>query len=267
MADFVSATLQVLAEIRDVAKSIEGSSRQARRLSERVADIEPVLTSVQQGGGRLSSSSPALRRLLPTATKIRQFLEEYARMPTLDRAAAQRKNATKFAQLGVALDLGTRALQLGDDVDVDARGKEDASDRQEDLESLVDLVAAMEREGAGNGAGDAGGQERIAEVLKVRLCGRVVWCGVVVFFLLLGGVRSRPRGIETPPCVAGVLPCFVRCSRLFRRCSGSTEQPQVGKQKRADEDKDAVQYGPNALRRPPVSSRLGKMPRAAKRIS
>ncbi|CAN0045546.1 unnamed protein product, partial [Ectocarpus sp. 12 AP-2014] len=148
MADVAVVILHVVAEIRDVAENIRENDRQARRVFERVMAIEPPVLAVQDGTEM--SSSESLRQLLTTLEKIRNFLEGYARTTKFNRALKRKANADKFTQLGVILTEGMQALQL--DVAVDTWAKEDASDRLEDLEHMVDMMEGMERNRTDNHA-------------------------------------------------------------------------------------------------------------------
>ncbi|CAM9780862.1 unnamed protein product, partial [Ectocarpus sp. 13 AM-2016] len=148
MADVAVVILHVVAEIRDVAENIRENDRQARRLFERVMAIEPPVLAVQDG--TKMSSSESLRQLLTILEKIRNFLEGYARTTKFNRALKRKANADKFTQLGVILTEGMQALQL--DVAVDTWAKEDASDRLEDLEHMVDMMEGMERNRTDNHA-------------------------------------------------------------------------------------------------------------------
>ncbi|CAM9942758.1 unnamed protein product, partial [Ectocarpus sp. 12 AP-2014] len=140
MVDVV-VVLRVLAEIRDVAEGIKENDRQARRLLKRAMAIEAPVLAVQNGTKLPPAES--LRQLSATVEKIRNFLEGYARTTKLNRALNRGSNAAKFTQLGVNLTEGMHALQL--DVAVDAWAKEDALDRLEDIENMVDMMVTMER--------------------------------------------------------------------------------------------------------------------------
>ncbi|CAN0534157.1 unnamed protein product, partial [Ectocarpus sp. 12 AP-2014] len=154
MVDVV-VVLRVLAEIRDVAEGIKENDRQARRLLKRAMAIEAPVLAVQNGTKLPSAES--LRQLSATVEKIRNFLEGYARTTKLNRALNRRSNAAKFTQLGVNLTEGMQALQL--DVAVDVWAKEDASDRLEDIENMVDMMVTMERNQTEN-------HEKVMNVLK-----------------------------------------------------------------------------------------------------
>ncbi|CAM9331098.1 unnamed protein product [Ectocarpus fasciculatus] len=141
MLDVAVVILRVVVEIRDVAEGINENHLQARRLLKRAMAIEAPVLAVQNGT-RISSSE-SLRQLLATVEKIRDFLEGYARTTKLNSALKRKPHAAKFTQLGVDLTEGMQALQL--DVAVDTWAKEDASDRLEDLENMVDMMETMER--------------------------------------------------------------------------------------------------------------------------
>ncbi|CAM9342950.1 unnamed protein product, partial [Ectocarpus fasciculatus] len=141
MADVAVIVLGAMAQIRDIAKDIKENDRQACRLLERVATIEPAVLAVKQG--TKLSSSDSLRHLLATVEMIRKFLEGYARMSKFNRAVKRKSNASEFTQFGVLLTEGVQVLQL--DVSVDAWAKEDAEDRLDDLENMVDIMERMER--------------------------------------------------------------------------------------------------------------------------
>eukprot|EP00752_Nemacystus_decipiens_P017025 g15243.t1 len=148
MTDVAVAVLHVVAAIHDVAKDIKEADRQAWRLFERVTAIEPAVVAVKYGKKRLSSDS--LRQLLETVEKIRNFLDEYAQTTKLNRALKRKSNATKFTDFGAMLSEGMQGLHL--DVAVDAWANEDASDRLQDLENLIDVMEEMERRRTGNHA-------------------------------------------------------------------------------------------------------------------
>lgn len=148
MADVAIVILRVVSEIRDVAEGIRENDRQARRLFKRVLAIEPPVLAVKEGTKMYSSES--LRQLLAIVEKIQNYLQGYARTTTLPRALKRKAHAAKFTQLGVILSEGMQALQL--DVAVDAWAKEDASDRLEDLEHMVDTLERMERKHTDNHA-------------------------------------------------------------------------------------------------------------------
>ncbi|CAN0096500.1 unnamed protein product [Ectocarpus sp. 12 AP-2014] len=148
MADVAVVILRVVAKIRDVAEGIKENDRQACRLFKRVMAIEPPVLAVQEG--TKLSSSESLRQLLGTVEEIWNFLEGYARTTKFNRALQRKANADKFTQLGVILTEGMQALQL--DVAVDAWATEDASDRLEDLEIMVDILERMERNRTDNHA-------------------------------------------------------------------------------------------------------------------
>ena len=148
MADVAVLVLQVVAEIHDAAKGMKENDRQAHRLFERVTAIEPAVLAVKQGTTRYSSES--LRQLLETVEGIRNFLDGYARTKKINRALKRKSNAATFSHLGVILTEGMQALHL--DVSVDAWAKEDASDRLEDLENMIDMMEALEQNRTDNHA-------------------------------------------------------------------------------------------------------------------
>ncbi|CAN0184565.1 unnamed protein product, partial [Ectocarpus sp. 8 AP-2014] len=148
MADVAIVILRVVSEIRDVAEGIRENDRQARRLFKRVLAIEPPVLAVKEG--TKMSSSESLRQLLAIVEKIRKFLEGYAQTTKFNRALKRKAYAAKFAQLGVILSEEMQALHL--DVAVDAWAKEDASDRLEDLEHMVDTLERMEQKHTDNHA-------------------------------------------------------------------------------------------------------------------
>ena len=179
MADVVVLILQVVDEIHDIAKGIKESDRQASRLSERVAAVEPAVFAIKRGR-RVVSSSEALRQLSATLEDIRNFLSEYAGTSKINRAMNRKSNAAKFARLGALLTEGMQALQLN--VSVEEWAKEDASDRLEDLENFIDMLESMERQRNRNHAEVMGNQAEqmcvLKDVLKVRLEGGNV-CGTM----------------------------------------------------------------------------------------
>lgn len=160
MADVAVTILQVVAEIYEIGEGIKENNRQARRLFERVAAIEPAVLAVKQGRRRLSSES--LRQLLEAFETIRNFLDGYARTTKITRAWARKSNAAKFTDFGVALSEQVQALQL--DVAVDSWAREDASDRVEDLENLIGMMDNMERRRTDNHA-------EVMRALKVNIEG------------------------------------------------------------------------------------------------
>lgn len=140
MADVALFILQVVAEIRDVAKSMKETSLQANRLSDRVLAVEPPVRAVHEGTSLYSSES--LHQLSETLTKIRSFLQEYAGASIGNRFRKRKSYANKFTQLGASLTEGMQALQL--DVAVDTWANEDASDRLQDLNHLQDMMERIE---------------------------------------------------------------------------------------------------------------------------
>ncbi|CAM9480272.1 unnamed protein product [Ectocarpus sp. 6 AP-2014] len=140
MANVAVAVLRVVADIRNVAESIQQNDRQAWRLSDRVTAIESPVLAVKEGSK--ISSSESLHQLLLAVEEIRNFLEGYARTTNFNRALKRKANADNFAKLSVMLTEGMQALQL--DIAVDAWAKEDASDRLDDLENMVDIMERME---------------------------------------------------------------------------------------------------------------------------
>ncbi|CAN0023454.1 unnamed protein product, partial [Hapterophycus canaliculatus] len=141
MADVAILIFRVVCEIRNVAGGIRENDRQARRLFKRVLVIEAPVLAVKEGT-KMSSSEP-LRQLLAIVEKIQKFLEGYAQTTKFNRALKRKSHAAKFTQLGVILSEGIQALQL--DVAVDTWAKEDASDRLEDLEHMLDTLERSER--------------------------------------------------------------------------------------------------------------------------
>lgn len=148
MVDVAVAILQVVVEIRDVAEGIQENDEQARRLSKRVRAIQPAVLAVKNGEKRLPSES--LHQVLETVRKIRNFLDEYARMTKLSRVWKRRSNAAKFKDFSLDLSDGREALQL--DVVVDTWAKEDASDRLEDIEHLKAEMKTQARNSVDNRA-------------------------------------------------------------------------------------------------------------------
>ncbi|CAM9942808.1 unnamed protein product, partial [Ectocarpus sp. 8 AP-2014] len=140
MADVAVMVLGVMAQIRDFVKDIKENDRQACRLVERVKAIQPAVLAVKQGTN--TSSSDSLRQLLASVEMIRNFLEGYAQMSKFNRALKRKSNASEFTQFVVLLTEGVQALSL--DVAVDAWAKEDAADRLNDLENMVDIMEMME---------------------------------------------------------------------------------------------------------------------------
>ncbi|CAB1105815.1 unnamed protein product [Ectocarpus sp. CCAP 1310/34] len=141
MVDVAVVVLRVLAEVRDVAEDVMENDRQACRLLKRALAIEAPVLAVQNGTSLTSADS--LRQLLTTVEKIRNFLEEYARMTKFNRALNRRSNAAEFMRLGLNLTEGMQALHL--EVAVDVWAKEDASDRQEDIENMLDMMETVKR--------------------------------------------------------------------------------------------------------------------------
>lgn len=158
MADVAALILHVVAKIRDIAESIKETDRQASRLFKRITAIEPPVLAVRQG--TKLSTSESLRQLLATAEDIQRFLKEYARTGKVGRALKRKANAEKFTRLGVTLTESMQALQI--DVTVDAWAKEDATDRLDDLENMMDFVEGMER----NRVGD---HKEVMRALKVSV--------------------------------------------------------------------------------------------------
>ena len=148
MVEVAVTILQVVAEIRDVAEGIQENNEQARRLSERVAAIEPTVLAVKQGKKRLSSA--ALRRILKTVEKARKFLDEYARTTKLNRVWKRRSNAAKFKDFSHDLFGWMQALQL--DVVVATWDNEDMSDRLGDIGNLKDEMKRERRKSTDNRA-------------------------------------------------------------------------------------------------------------------
>lgn len=149
MADVAVIILQVVAAIHEIAKDIKENDRQAHRLFERVTAIEPAVLAVKNGK-KLLFSSESLGQLLETVDRIRNFLDGYARTTKINRALKRKSNAARFTDFGVVLSEGMQVLQL--DVAVDVWAKEDASDRLEDLENLIDMMEELERKRTDNHA-------------------------------------------------------------------------------------------------------------------
>ncbi|CAM9197245.1 unnamed protein product [Ectocarpus sp. 4 AP-2014] len=141
MADVAVAVLRVVAEIRNVAERFKENDRQAWRLYDRVTAIESPVIAVKDGSKM--SSSESLHQLLLVVEEIRNFLEGYARTTNFNRALKRKANADNFAKLSVMLTEGMHPLQL--DIAVDAWTKEDASNRVDDLENMVDIMERTER--------------------------------------------------------------------------------------------------------------------------
>lgn len=160
MADVAAVILRVVAEIRDVGGRIHENDRQAHRLFMRVMAIEFPVLAVQEGTS--ISSAESLRRLLAAVKRIRDFLEGYAQTSKFNRALKRKANATDFKQLFAILAEGVQSLQL--DVDGDAWAREDASDRLDDLENMVDMLEIIERDRTNNHA-------KVAGVLKASMHG------------------------------------------------------------------------------------------------
>ncbi|CAB1106627.1 unnamed protein product [Ectocarpus sp. CCAP 1310/34] len=146
MADVAVVILHVVDEIRKVAEGTRENDRQA--LFKRVLAVQPPVLAVREG--TKLSSSEALRQLLATVEKIRNFLGGYAQTSKFNRALKRKANADQFTQLGDILTEEVQALQL--DVAVDAWAKEDASDRLADLDNMVDTMERMERSRTDNHA-------------------------------------------------------------------------------------------------------------------
>lgn len=188
MADVAVVVLRVVAEIRDVAEGIKENDRQACRLCERVMAIEPPVLAVQ--AGTKLSSSESLRQLLATVETIRNFLEGYTRTTKFNRALKRKENAAEFTQLRAVLTEGIHALHP--DVAVDTWAKEDASDRLEDLENMVDMMEIMERNRTDNHA-------EVMGVLKVSKKGAPI-------------VRRASNSAAGYVITACCLVAFVRCA-------------------------------------------------------
>ncbi|CAM9316537.1 unnamed protein product [Scytosiphon promiscuus] len=163
MADVVVLIIQVVDEINDIAKGIKESDRQANRLSERVAAVEPAVFAIKHGR-RARSSSESLRQLSAALEDIRDFLSAYAGTSKVNRAMNRKSNSTTFARLGALLTEGMQALQLN--VSVEEWAKEDTSDRLEDLENFIDMLESMERQRNRNHAEVVGNQAEQMGVLK-----------------------------------------------------------------------------------------------------
>ncbi|CBJ34024.1 protein kinase, TKL group [Ectocarpus siliculosus] len=178
MADVAVIVLGVMAQIRDIVKDIKENDRQACRLIERVKAIQPAVLAVKQGTN--TSSSDSLSQLLATVDMIRNFLEGYAQMSKFNRALKRKANASEFTQFGVLLTEGVQTLSL--DVAVDAWAKEDAADRLDDLENMVDIMERMERNRT----------ENQAEILGVLKCEHHAdWLHVRTFQALRKDERSE----------------------------------------------------------------------------
>ncbi|CAB1099821.1 unnamed protein product [Ectocarpus sp. CCAP 1310/34] len=169
MADVAVAVLRVVTEIRNVAERIKENDRQARRLSDRVTAIEPPVIAVKKGSKM--SSSESLHRLLFAVEEIRNFLEGYARTTNFNRALKRKANADSFAKLSVMLTEGMQALQL--DIAVDAWATEDASDRLDDLENMMDIMERMESNRTDNHAEVMGVLKALRQDERTELTGWV----------------------------------------------------------------------------------------------
>lgn len=145
-ADVAFLILREVAKIRKVSAGITETDRQALRLFKRVTAIEHPMLAIQQGINR--SSSTLSCQLLATVEETRRFLKEYTRTGTISRALKRKASTKKFTQLGVMLIQGSQAVQL--DVAVDAWAKEDALDRLDDLEYIMDIIERMERNRVGD---------------------------------------------------------------------------------------------------------------------
>lgn len=194
MADVAVAILRVVAEIRDLAEGIHENDRQACRLLERVTAVEPVVLAVKQGKKQLSSES--LRQLLETVENIRTFLDGYARTTKMNRALKRKANAASFTDFGAVLTEGMQALQL--DVAVKAWAEEDASDRLEDLENMIDAMDKMELKHTDNHA-------EVMGALKVSMEGDPI--------LRCTSAHQLSRDHQTIHCVAALVCCSVQSSR------------------------------------------------------
>lgn len=122
------------------------TDRQASRLLKRVTAIEAPLLAVKQG--TKLSSSESLRQLLATVEKAHGLLAEYTLTGKITRALKRKEYADKFRYLGVILTEGMLALHL--DVAVETWAREDATDRLDDLEHMMELVEEMEHNRRGN---------------------------------------------------------------------------------------------------------------------
>ncbi|CAN0518413.1 unnamed protein product, partial [Ectocarpus sp. 12 AP-2014] len=92
-------------------------------------------------------------------------------MTKFTRGLKRRANAAEFTQLGVILTEGMQALQL--EVAVDTWAKEDALDRVEDLEHMVDMMERMERNRTDNHAEVMGVLKALRNDERVELTGWV----------------------------------------------------------------------------------------------
>lgn len=106
--------LGAVEKICDIATEIKETDRQAYRLLERVAAIEPLLAVKL----RTNLSSPeSLDSLFATVQNIHEFLAEYAGARKIGRALKRKSNADRFTQLGVDLTERIQTLQLAVAVD------------------------------------------------------------------------------------------------------------------------------------------------------
>lgn len=138
----VVTVLQVFADIRDVVECIRDNYQQARRLSDRVAAIEPTVLAAQHGEKKLSSDS--LRQLFKTLKNVKIFLMKYKGMTKLTRVWRRRSNSATFEDFKDDLKAWVALLSL--DIVVDVWSEEqDMSDRLEDITTLTIDMKREER--------------------------------------------------------------------------------------------------------------------------
>lgn len=143
MADVAGAVLRVVAGICAIAEGLGENDRQASRLVTRVTAIKPSMLAIKQGTKLASSES--LRQLLATVEEIQKFMDKYTRTNLLNRVRKQKAHAESIMQLGNDVRDILQTLELGVAVDAEAWAREDAADRVEEFETLLEVMDRVER--------------------------------------------------------------------------------------------------------------------------
>lgn len=157
MANCGVIVVDCVRRVLGIADGIHEVGKQASRLIQRVSTIEARMSTIVQG--TMPPSSESLIRLLEAVQDIHEFLTRYKRTGDVNRAFNRNEYATKFAEFTVALMHGVQTLQL--DIDVNGWAKEDAKDRADDLEYMMELLEEME-------ANRRGDYQQVVHVLKVN---------------------------------------------------------------------------------------------------
>lgn len=145
--------LQLIAELRNISRTVSANWATCRRLCERAALFEQILTEYKNNGTVLSAKMiTALTQLQSSLQEISKYVKEFSEktvVGSLSRIVNRNSHADDIAKLNA--DLGDRAadLQIVQTIDHETQRKQDLDDFKEEFNrAMTDQMRSMDKMGS-----------------------------------------------------------------------------------------------------------------------